>query len=84
MNTAHGATGYGLMTGLTRRISSLVERYWGAFQERRKRARLRADLSELNDRELMDIGITRHEIDYVTANRSIDPRGIRSSPPMRV
>jgi uncharacterized protein YjiS (DUF1127 family) len=35
----------------------------------------RTDLSELNDRELMDIGITRGEVDYVTASRSIDPRG---------
>ena len=29
----------------------------------------------LSDRELMDIGTTRGEIDYVTSNRSIDPTG---------
>jgi uncharacterized protein YjiS (DUF1127 family) len=33
-------------------------------QERRKRARLRATLFGLNDRELKDIGITRVEIEY--------------------
>jgi len=32
-------------------------------------------LSELSDRELMDIGTTRGEIDYVASNRIIDPRG---------
>jgi uncharacterized protein YjiS (DUF1127 family) len=41
-------------------------------------------LSCLNDFELQDIGITRGEIDYVASNRSIDPRGIRSTPPMHV
>ena len=29
--------------------------------------------------ELVDIGITRGEIDYVASNRGIDPRGIRSA-----
>ena len=50
---------------------------WGAFQQWRKRDRLRTELYGLNDRELMDIGITRGEIDYVASNRGIDPRGIR-------
>jgi uncharacterized protein YjiS (DUF1127 family) len=52
---------------------------WGALQEWRKRQRLRATLYDLSDRELMDIGITRGEIDYVASNRGIDPRGIRSA-----
>ncbi|UWU81375.1 DUF1127 domain-containing protein [Bradyrhizobium huanghuaihaiense] len=46
--------------------------------ERRKRQRLRAALLDLSDRELMDIGTTRGEIDYVASHRSVDPRGIRS------
>jgi len=29
--------------------------------------------------ELMDIGTTRGEIDYVASHRGIDPRGIRST-----
>jgi uncharacterized protein YjiS (DUF1127 family) len=53
--------------------------YWGAFQERRKRQRLIANLCDLSDRELMDIGTTRGEIDYVASNMGIDPRGIRSA-----
>jgi uncharacterized protein YjiS (DUF1127 family) len=84
MNTAHGATASGQTTESTRRVSSFFKRYWGAFQERRKRERVRADLSYLNDLELKDIGITRGEIDYVASNRTIDPRGIRSIPPMNV
>jgi hypothetical protein len=36
--------------------------------------KLRAALFGLSDRELMDIGIARDEIDYVASHRSIDPR----------
>ena len=60
-----------------RRVVRFLEKYWDAFQERRKRERLRAVLSNLNDTELMDIGISRGEIDYVASNRGIDPRGVR-------
>ncbi len=74
MSATYGATGWG-QTAATRRAFSFLKRYWSAFQERRKRERLRADLSDLNDLELKDIGITRGEIDYVASNRSIDPRG---------
>ena len=84
MNTAHSAIGLGRMTGSTRRVSSFFKRYWDAFQEWRKRERLRAKLSDLNDWELQDIGITRGEIDYIASNRSIDPRANRSAGPMNV
>ena len=63
---------------------SFFKRYWGAFQERRERERLRAVLYGLSDWELKDIGIARDQIEYVALNRSIDPRGIRSIPPMIV
>jgi uncharacterized protein YjiS (DUF1127 family) len=82
MSTTYGATGLGQMAASTRRVSTFFTRYWGAFQERRKRQRLRANLCDLSDRELMDIGTTSGEIDYVAWNRGIDPRGIRSIPPM--
>jgi uncharacterized protein YjiS (DUF1127 family) len=81
MSTAYSAAGLGQTTASTRRVYSFLRSYWEAFQERRKRQRLRADLSCLNDFELQDIGISRGEIDYVASNRSIDPRGIRSTPP---
>jgi uncharacterized protein YjiS (DUF1127 family) len=76
MSTTYGATGSRQTAVSTRRVSSLFRRYWGAFQERRKRQRLRATLCDLSDRELMDIGTTRGEIDYVasrTAGRAGRP-----------
>ena len=36
------------------------------------------DLNNLTDQELRDIGIARVDIEYVAANRSMDPRGIQS------
>jgi uncharacterized protein YjiS (DUF1127 family) len=84
MNGVHGAAGLGQTTASMRRAFSFLRSYWGEFQERRKRQRLRADLCDLSDRELNDIGIARGEIDYVVSNRSIDPRGIRSAGPMNV
>ena len=56
----------------TRSVSSLLKRYWRAFQERRQHQSLRAGLDYLSDRELMDIGLTRGEIDYITPQRAID------------
>ena len=78
MSTTYGATGLGQTAASTRRLSSFFRGYWRAFQERRERRRLRAALCDLSDRELMDIGTTRGEIDYVVSNRGVDPRGIRS------
>jgi uncharacterized protein YjiS (DUF1127 family) len=77
MSTTYGAMGQTAVS--PRRVSSFFKRHWGAFQERRKRQRLRATLCDLSDRELMDIGTTRGEIDYVASNRGIDPRGVRSA-----
>jgi uncharacterized protein YjiS (DUF1127 family) len=74
MSTTYGVSELGQTAASTRRVSGFFERYWGAFQERRSRQRLLATLDELSDRELMDIGTTRGEIDYVASNRSIDPR----------
>jgi uncharacterized protein YjiS (DUF1127 family) len=79
MSTTYGATGLGQMTALAYRVCNLFKRCWDAFQDRRERHRLRTKLSDLSDRELMDIGTTSGEIDYVASNRSIDPRGIRSA-----
>jgi uncharacterized protein YjiS (DUF1127 family) len=78
MNTIHGTAGLGPATA-KRQVYSPLETYWNAFQEWRKRERLRTQLCRLTDSELVDIGITRGEIDYVASNRGIDPRGIRSA-----
>ena len=85
MSTTYGATGLGQTAVSTRRVSSFFKTYWGAFQERRKerrkRQRERAELYRLNDWELMDIGMTRGEIEYVVSNRSFDRE--ESGPPIR-
>ncbi|MFB9265633.1 DUF1127 domain-containing protein [Bradyrhizobium erythrophlei] len=74
MTTTYDATRLMQTAVSTRRVSSLFKTYRDAFQERRQRQKLRATLSELSDRELMDIGTTRGEIDYVASHRSTDPR----------
>ena len=84
MNTAHSAAGLGRTTVSMRCGSSFFKRYWSAFQERRKRQRLRAELYRLSQWELMDMGMTRGDIEYVVLNRSTDPRSVRSTPPMNV
>ena len=56
----------------TRSVLSLLKGYWRGFQERRQRRRVRVSLHDLSDRELMDIGVTRAEIDCIAAHRAID------------
>ena len=73
MTTTHGTTWLERTSVSTRHVSSFIWKCWDAFQERRERHKLSATLSDLSDRELMDIGTTRGEIDYVASNRSIDP-----------
>ncbi|RZN07516.1 hypothetical protein CWO91_27085 [Bradyrhizobium genosp. SA-3] len=53
-------------------VLGLLKQCWRAFQRRRPRQGLRVTLQELSDRELMDIGLTRSEIDYITSQRAID------------
>ena len=74
MYTAYRAAELKQTTASTRRVSNFLRNCWGAFQEWRKRERLRADLYALNDSALADIGISPGEIDYVV-NLSIDQRG---------
>ena len=75
MRMTYNTAGLAQPNASTQRVSSFFETCWRAFQEWRKRDRLRAELYCLNDSELMDIGVTRGEIDYCASNRSIDPRG---------
>jgi uncharacterized protein YjiS (DUF1127 family) len=53
-------------------VLSLLEGYWRAFRKWRQRERLRVSLHDLSDRELMDIGLTSSEIDYIVAGRAIE------------
>ena len=77
MSTIRGTTALGSVTA-KRQVYSPLETYWNLFQEWRKRRRLLTKLRDLSDRELMDIGITRSEIDYLASHRGCDPRGVLS------
>jgi uncharacterized protein YjiS (DUF1127 family) len=76
MSTIRGSTELRPATA-KRQVYSPLEAYWNAFQEWRKREKLRTELCRLTDSELADIGITRGEIDYVASNRSISPDPLR-------
>lgn len=78
MSTIQDATELRQKTALARSAYGFLMHFWGAFQERRKRSRVRTALCDLSDWELHDIGIARGEIEHVAMNRSIDPRGARS------
>jgi uncharacterized protein YjiS (DUF1127 family) len=60
----------------TRQVPGFIRGCWNALQERRRRAKVRAALYDLNGRDLQDIGIAHGDIEYVAANPDIDPRGI--------
>jgi uncharacterized protein YjiS (DUF1127 family) len=77
MSTTHSINWLERASVSIRHAPGFIGKYWDAFQERRKQ-KLRPTLSDLSDRELSDIGITRGEIDYIASHRDIDPRGIRS------
>ncbi|MGY3549491.1 uncharacterized protein YjiS (DUF1127 family) [Bradyrhizobium sp. USDA 4472] len=53
-----------------RSVFSLLKRAWLAIWERRRGRHL--GLQDLSDRELMDIGLTRSEVDYLSPQRVID------------
>jgi uncharacterized protein YjiS (DUF1127 family) len=76
MSTIQGPIELGPAT-TKRQVYSPLEAYWCAFQEWRKRGKLRAELCRLTDSELADIGLTRGEIDYVASSRSISPDPLR-------
>ena len=79
MSAIYGPTSSAQAAASTPRIFSAFRGFWDALQEWRKWERPRADLGSLSDQELMDIGISRGEIDYVASNRATDPRSIRSA-----
>ena len=73
MNTTFGTIKLA-QTASRRHVIGFFARHWEAFHERRTRSKLHAALSDLSTRELQDIGIARGDIDYVVANRDVDPR----------
>ena len=69
-----GQTATAPRTTTTSAISRTIGRCLTAFLEWRERAKTRAILSRLGNRELMDIGISREEIDEV-ATRAVRRAG---------
>jgi len=56
-------------------ISGIVTAIWQSIREWREREKVRSALERLSDKELLDIGITRAEIDYVARSAPpVDPR----------
>jgi uncharacterized protein YjiS (DUF1127 family) len=45
-------------------VAGFLRKRWSAYRERRERARAKAILYAMPDRELKDIGICRGEIEY--------------------
>lgn len=60
-------------------VLSRLKRYWLVFQQRR-RGQL-VTLQDLNDRQLMDIGLTRGEVDRIRPERAIDRLRDRAADP---
>ena len=56
----------------TRSVLGLLQEYWRAFREWRQRERLRVSLRDLSERELIDIGLTPSDINYIVAGRAIE------------
>ena len=75
LKAAHGALPEKYAAGPpavpTRDVLSLLKQYWRAFGQWQCR-RSQTSLHDLSDRELMDIGVTREEIDHITPQRAID------------
>ncbi|WP_247438213.1 DUF1127 domain-containing protein [Bradyrhizobium sp. 44] len=62
-------------------IPGLLARYWRALQDWRWRHGPQIALQDLSDRQLMDIGLTRGEVDYIAPERAIDALRDRATHP---
>lgn len=62
-----------------RSVLGLLKQYWSALWQRRQGRRI--TLRDLSDRDLMDIGLTRGEVDHFTPERVIDSLRDRAADP---
>ena len=67
MTTAYLTTELAETTASTSHLGRLLRRCRDAVRERRERARVRATLYGMSDRDLRDIGIARGETEYVVS-----------------
>ncbi|MGJ4965755.1 DUF1127 domain-containing protein [Bradyrhizobium sp. HKCCYLRH3061] len=59
--------------GLTARgLFGLLASSWLAFQESRRRRRMRLYLSDLSEAQLVDIGLTQGDLDHIAAHRALE------------
>ncbi|MGY4429377.1 uncharacterized protein YjiS (DUF1127 family) [Bradyrhizobium sp. F1.13.1] len=70
-NITSEAEGLPLELASTHSILGLLAQYWRALQDWRWRQGPHIALQDLSDRELMDIGLTRGEIDSIAPERAI-------------
>ena len=70
-NIASEAEGLPVELVSTWSIPGLLARYWRALQDWRWRQGPQIALQDLSDRELMDIGLTRGEIDSIAPERAL-------------
>jgi uncharacterized protein YjiS (DUF1127 family) len=78
MSMIHSAAGLGYTSDSRWRVVSFLTSCWVVFQEWRSRRGRLAELCDLNDRALMDIGIARGEIEYKILISRGDPRSAGS------
>jgi uncharacterized protein YjiS (DUF1127 family) len=69
VSSIHGTAELGRATAKQQVYSPLV--YWDPFLEWRRR-RLRSQFYRLSDSQLIDVGISRGKIDYISSQRSIE------------
>jgi uncharacterized protein YjiS (DUF1127 family) len=53
-------------------LFSLIARSWHAFQDSRRRRRVRFHLRDLSEAQLMDIGLTQGDLDHIAAHRAVE------------
>ncbi|MGJ4886662.1 DUF1127 domain-containing protein [Bradyrhizobium sp. HKCCYLRH3099] len=53
-------------------LISWLGQSWQAFQESRRRRKLRAHLRDLSEAQLLDIGLSRSDIEHLAAHRALE------------
>ena len=77
MSMTHSAAELGHTTNSHWPVVRSLRNCWLAFQEWGQRGHSEDELYNLSDRALMDIGITRGEIEYAASNGPGEERGQR-------
>jgi uncharacterized protein YjiS (DUF1127 family) len=79
MTTIHRTAEFAANAERTPIVTTFFRWSWTVLQERRKRARLRAALYALPDRDLRDIGISRTGIEHLALNGSDERVDLRQA-----